>query len=79
MAREAKKVGRYQEDGKLKYLPGDRMKKNIWLAATLWPAALIWYGWAVDKHPHWSVSAVASVFSGIGSMLAFGAATTMLT
>jgi multidrug resistance protein len=79
MAREAKKAGRYQEDGTLKYLPEDRMKENIWLAATLWPAALIWYGWSVDKHLHWSVSAVASVFFGIGSMLVFGAATTMLT
>ncbi|MCJ1436260.1 hypothetical protein MMC27_005638 [Xylographa pallens] len=79
MAREARKAGRYDDDGKLVYLPEDRMKENIWLAASLYPAALIWYGWSVDKYLPWIVSCIASFFFGIGSMLVFGAVTTMLT
>ncbi|KAI1667289.1 Major facilitator superfamily domain general substrate transporter [Pyrenophora tritici-repentis] len=79
MAREARKANRYDADGKLVYLPEDRFKENIWLAATLYPAGLIWYGWAVDKDLHWMVSCVASFFFGIGSMLVFGAVTTVLT
>lgn len=79
MVREAKKKGRYDEDGKPIYLPEDRIKENIWLAATLYPASLIWYGWSADKGLHWMVSCVANFFFGIGSMLVFGAVTTMLT
>ena len=79
MAREARKANRYDADGKLIYLPEDRLKENIWLAATLYPAALIWYGWSIDKQLHWMVSCVASFFFGIGSMLVFGAVTTVLT
>lgn len=79
MAREARKAGRYDTDGKLVYLPEDRMKENIWLAATLYPAALIWYGWSAEKDLPWIVSSIASFFFGIGSMLVFGAVTTMLT
>lgn len=79
MAREARKAGRYDENGKLKYLPEDRMKENIWLAATLYPAALIWYGWSVEKNLHWIVACVACVFFGLGMMLVMGAVTTMLT
>lgn len=79
MAREARKAGRYDADGKLVYLPEDRMKENIWLAATLYPAAMIWYGWSVDKDLHWIVGTIASFFFGTGAMLVFGAVTTMLT
>lgn len=79
MVREAKKKARYDENGKPIYLPEDRTKENIWLAATLYPASLIWYGWSADKGLHWMVSCVANFFFGIGSMLVFGAVTTMLT
>ncbi|KAB5554667.1 major facilitator superfamily domain-containing protein [Coniochaeta sp. 2T2.1] len=79
MAREAKKVGRYDENGKLKFLPEDRMKENIWLAATVYPAALIWFGWSIERGVHWIVPGVANFFFGFGSMLVFGAVTTMLT
>ncbi|KAL2128842.1 hypothetical protein VTI74DRAFT_8574 [Chaetomium olivicolor] len=79
MAREARKAGRYDADGKLVYLPEDRMKENIWLAATLYPGAMIWYGWAVARGLPWIVSCVANVFFGLGCMLVFGAVTTMLT
>ena len=79
MAREARKAGRYDGDGKLIYLPEDRMKENIWLAASLYPGALIWYGWSVDKDLPWIVPCIASLFFGLGAMLVFGAVTTMLT
>ncbi|KAH8912039.1 MFS general substrate transporter [Coniochaeta sp. PMI_546] len=79
MAREAKKAGRYDENGKLIFLPEDRMKENMWLAATVYPAALIWFGWTIDKGVHWIVPSIANFFFGFGSMLVFGAVTTMLT
>ncbi|OIW31598.1 MFS general substrate transporter [Coniochaeta ligniaria NRRL 30616] len=79
MAREAKKAGRYDENGKLVFLPEDRMKENMWLAATVYPAALIWFGWTIDKGVHWIVPGIANFFFGFGSMLVFGAVTTMLT
>ncbi|KAI8310117.1 MFS transporter [Colletotrichum sp. SAR11_59] len=49
MAREAKKAGRYDANGKLIMLPEDRMRENAWIAATVYPAALIFYGWVVQK------------------------------
>ena len=55
MAREAKKAGRYDENGKLVYRPEDRMRENAWIAAFMYPAALIWYGWTADKHVYWIV------------------------
>jgi MFS family permease len=41
MIREATKANRYDENGKLKFFPEDRMRENIWLALTLYPASLI--------------------------------------
>lgn len=55
MAREAKKAGRYDENGKLVYRPEDRMRENAWIAAFLYPAALIWFGWTAEKGVHWAV------------------------
>lgn len=55
MAREAKKANRVQADGQLIYRPEDRMRENAWLGALLYPAALIWYGWAAEKGTHWVV------------------------
>lgn len=52
MAREARKAGRYDADGKLVYQPEDRMRENAWTAAFLYPAALIWYGWTAETHVH---------------------------
>ncbi|ORY68745.1 major facilitator superfamily transporter [Pseudomassariella vexata] len=79
MVRAAEKAGRYDADGKLIYLPEDRMRENIWISATLYPGALIWYGWATHYGVHWIVPMVANFFFGVGSMLVFSAATTMLT
>lgn len=55
MAREAKKAGRYDENGKPVYRPEDRMRENAWIAAFLYPAALIWYGWTAEKTVFWAV------------------------
>ncbi|KAI4133145.1 MAG: hypothetical protein LQ338_000410 [Usnochroma carphineum] len=79
MAREAKKAGRYDEKGKLVYRPEDRMRENAWIAAFLYPAALIIYGWTAEKGVHWVVPLIANFWFGVGSMLVFAMATTMLT
>ncbi|KAL5361382.1 major facilitator superfamily domain-containing protein [Aspergillus floccosus] len=79
MQREARKAERYDEHGKLIYRPEDRMRENAWLGATLYPAALIWYGWTADKGVYWLAPMVANVFFGVGSMLIFSMVTTMLT
>ncbi|KAL2808095.1 MFS general substrate transporter [Aspergillus granulosus] len=79
MAREARKAHRFDEDGKLKYLPEDRMKENLWLALAVYPGALIWYGWSVDKGLHWAVVCVSCIVFGLSMMLVMGAVTTVLT
>ncbi|TLS29899.1 hypothetical protein PpBr36_03154 [Pyricularia pennisetigena] len=79
MAREARKAERYDADGRLVYLPEDRMCENAWLAASVYPSALIMFGWTIDKGLHWAVPSVASLLFGLSSMLIFSAATTMLT
>ena len=53
MAREARKANRKDEKGKWIYTPADRMRENAWIAAFMYPAALIWYGWTAEKGVHW--------------------------
>lgn len=79
MAREAIKANRIGEDGKLIYRPEDRMRENAWLGAVVYPVALIWYGWTTEKGVFWVVPMIANFFYGVGSMLIFAMATTMLT
>ncbi|TDZ26648.1 MFS transporter OpS2 [Colletotrichum orbiculare MAFF 240422] len=79
MAREARKAGRYDADGKLVMLPEDRMRENAWIAATVYPASLIFYGWVAEKGLFWFVPCISLFTFGASSMLVFGAATTMLT
>ncbi|KAI1418576.1 MFS general substrate transporter [Hypoxylon sp. FL1857] len=79
MVRAAEKAQRYDANGKLIYLPEDRMRENAWISATLYPAALIWSGWTLQYGIHWAAPSVANFFFGVGSMLVFSAATTMLT
>lgn len=79
MAREAKRAERRDEKGKLMYRPEDRMRENAWIAAFLYPAALIWYGWTAERGVFWLVPLIANFFFGLGSMLIFSMATTMLT
>lgn len=80
MVREARRAGRYDGlTGKLQYRPEDRMRENAWLAAFLYPAALVWYGWSAERGVFWAVPLAANFFFGLGSMLIFAMATTMLT
>ena len=61
------------------YRPEDRMGLNAYVAGALFPISLLWYGWAVDRGAFWFVSMIATFLFGIGSMLVFSVATTMLT
>lgn len=79
MIREATKANRYDENGKLKFFLEERMRENIWLALTLYPGALIWYGWAAEKGVQWAVPCVAAIFFGLGMMLVMGTVQTSLT
>ena len=79
MAREARRADRFDEKGHLIYCPEDRMRENAWIAAVLYPAALIWYGWTAQRGTFWLWPLIANFFFGIGSMLIFSMATTMLT
>ncbi|KAF9697799.1 hypothetical protein EKO04_004130 [Ascochyta lentis] len=79
MHREARKAGRYDEKGKLVLRPEDRMRENAWIAAILWPGALIWYGWSAEKGVLWICPMIANFFFGVGSMLIFSLVSTMLT
>jgi hypothetical protein len=40
--------------------PEDRMQENAWIAAILWPGALIWYGWTAEKGVIWIVPMIAN-------------------
>jgi len=79
MHREARAAGRFDEAGKLILQPEDRLRENAWLGAIIFPGALIWYGWSADKGIHFMVPMVANFFFGLGSMIIFATATTMLT
>ncbi|KAF3761117.1 MFS general substrate transporter [Cryphonectria parasitica EP155] len=79
MRREAQKAGRYDDKGKLIYHPEDRLKENAWIAASMFPLALLWFGWCADYGVFWLACMIPNFFFGIGSMLVFGAVTTMLT
>ncbi|EKV07264.1 MFS multidrug resistance transporter, putative [Penicillium digitatum] len=79
MQREAKKANRYDEKGRLILRPEDRMRENAWLGAFMYPAGLIWYGWAAERGVFWLVPMIANFFFGMGSMLIFSMVTTMLT
>jgi multidrug resistance protein len=60
MHREARKAGRYDEKGRLVLRPEDRMQENAWMAAILWPASLIWYGWTAEKGVLWICPMIAN-------------------
>lgn len=79
MAREAKAAGRFDSDGRLILLPEDRMRENAYIAAAIYPLALVLYGWIANYGQHWIIAAIANFFFGIGSMIIFSCSTTMLT
>ncbi|KAF5970655.1 amidase [Fusarium coicis] len=71
MAREARKAERYDEQENLIYLPEDRMKENAWVANTIYPLSLLWFGWTM----HYGLQYMAPISSlfvfGFASMLHF--------
>ncbi|KAI6708684.1 MFS multidrug resistance transporter [Diplocarpon mali] len=79
MHREARAAGRVDANGRLDFRPEDRMRENAWIAAVMFPGALVWYGWTAEKGIIWIVPMIANFFFGVGSMIIFGVATTMLT
>ncbi|KAL7921816.1 major facilitator superfamily domain-containing protein [Trichoderma austrokoningii] len=79
MAKQAIKANRYDENGKLIYLPEDRFRENMWLANTMYPIGLLIYGWTLNYGVIFIVPAIGSFIFGAASMLVFSAATTMLT
>ncbi|KAJ3498643.1 hypothetical protein NLG97_g958 [Lecanicillium saksenae] len=79
MAREAVKANRYNDKGKLIYLPEDRLRENAWIAVTVYPCGLLLFGWTVNYGIMWFAPAVGAFIFGVASMLVFSAATTMLT
>ncbi|KAK7732046.1 hypothetical protein SLS57_001026 [Botryosphaeria dothidea] len=80
MRREAIRKNRVDPvTGKLQFRPEDRMRENAWLGAVCFPGALVWYGWTAEKGVFWLCPMIANFFFGIGSMLIFAMATTMLT
>lgn len=79
MRREAKKAGRYGPKGKLIFRPEDRMRENAWIAAVMFPCALVWYGWCADFGVFWLAPMIANFLFGVGSMMVFSTALTMLT
>ncbi|ATY58654.1 MFS multidrug resistance transporter, putative [Cordyceps militaris CM01] len=79
MAREAVKANRYNDKGKLIYLPEDRLRENAWIAVTVYPCGLLLFGWTINYGVMWPAPAVGAFIFGITSMLVFSAATTMLT
>lgn len=71
MAREARKAGRYDNNGKLVYLPEDRMKENAWIANTVYPLSLLWFGWSQYYGLQFMVPISALFVFGASSMLHF--------
>ena len=63
----------------LEFRPEDRMGLNAWVAGITFPLALLAYGWLVQYGVFWFVPMIATFMFGIGSMLVFSVATTMLT
>lgn len=71
MAREARKAERYDEHGKLIFLPEDRMKENAWIANTVYPLSLLWFGWPMYYGLHFMVPISGLFVFGASSMLHF--------
>jgi MFS family permease len=77
MVQAAEKAARYDDNGRLTYLPEDRLGPNAWISLALYPASLVAYGWMVQKGVHWVAPSIASFFFGGGVMMVFSATTTM--
>lgn len=78
MVRQATRAGRYDGVGKLIFLPEDRFAENAWIAGTVYPLAMIFYGWTIDKGLHWFVPCIGTFLFGVTSMLVFVSLATTL-
>ncbi|KAJ5505193.1 Major facilitator superfamily domain general substrate transporter [Penicillium fimorum] len=79
MARTARKESRYDDKGELILHPVDRLGENCLFAGILFPGALLWWGWAADKHKFWLVPLLGNFFYGVGGMILSNVTMTMLT
>nr|AMB48894.1 major facilitator superfamily transporter [Fusarium subglutinans] len=79
MSKEARKAERYDSHGKLISLPEDHMKENAWVANSLYPLSLLWFGWTMYYGVQFMVPISALFVFGFSSMLHFNLGTTMLT
>ncbi|KAF4580368.1 Major facilitator superfamily domain, general substrate transporter [Ophiocordyceps camponoti-floridani] len=79
MARRARKARRYDEKGRLVFLPEDRMGENMWLANVIYPLGLLLFGWSISFGLHWLVPSAGGFLFGLASMMVFATSTTMLT
>lgn len=68
MLREARK--RRKNDEALVLLAEDRMRENALLGALVYPTALIWYGWTVEKGLFWLVPVSGNHAVQISTILA---------
>lgn len=65
-----------QKNGKV--VAEDRLAENVFIAAAIFPCALLIFGWAGDKETFWLVPLIGTFLFGIASMLIFGNVTTYL-
>ncbi|KAL4881695.1 major facilitator superfamily domain-containing protein [Aspergillus karnatakaensis] len=79
MHKRALKKKRRDTTGKLVYLPEDRMRENVWLGLLLYPAMLVWYGWAAQYKLMWAAVLAPCILLGFASFLLISVSTTMST
>ncbi|KUL89784.1 hypothetical protein ZTR_00586 [Talaromyces verruculosus] len=79
MQREARKANRFDENGKPRVYPEERMKENTWVGALLPVGALLWYGWMAEHGVYWLCLMIANFFSGFGMIVIISASITMIS
>ena len=55
MNREAKRLGRYDEKGRIVHVPEERMRENIWVSLAIVPIAILWFGWTMEYGLFWVI------------------------
>ena len=78
MVRAAAAAGRYDDENRPKPRPHDMLGINIWIAAIMFPAAMLVSGWAAEEHIV-ALPLVANFFFAFGNMMVQNITTVMLT
>lgn len=65
MRRQAKASTTREASRDVPLRPMDRMRENAWLASSIYPAALLAYGWTTKEHVFWFVP-VSFLTAGLG-------------